>query len=99
MSTAPDSRIADRLKELEKTCFLIMPFGKKEVNGKEVDFNAIYEEVFEPAVSAAKTPEGEPLIAARTDMDAFSGSINQEMFEYIMYSRLAFADIRKRLSL
>lgn len=26
-------------------------------------------------------------------MDAFSGSINQEMFEYIMYSRLAFADI------
>ena len=26
-------------------------------------------------------------------MDAFSSSINQEMFEYIMYSRLAFADI------
>ncbi len=26
-------------------------------------------------------------------MDAFSGSINQEMFEYIMYSRMAFADI------
>nr|AFI78482.1 hypothetical protein ws156A7_0003 [uncultured bacterium ws156A7] len=82
-----------RFEELERTCFVIMPFGKKEVDGKEVDFTAIYQKLFEPAIRAAKTPENEPLIPARTDMDAFSSSINQEMFEYIMYSRLAFADI------
>nr|VFK54931.1 MAG: hypothetical protein BECKTUN1418D_GA0071000_10253 [Candidatus Kentron sp. TUN]VFK55889.1 MAG: hypothetical protein BECKTUN1418F_GA0071002_107612 [Candidatus Kentron sp. TUN]VFK61923.1 MAG: hypothetical protein BECKTUN1418E_GA0071001_107312 [Candidatus Kentron sp. TUN] len=84
---------SERMDELEKTCFVIMPFGKKDVGEKEVDFNAIYHDIFEPAIGEAKTPEGQPMIPARTDMDAFSGSINQEMFEYIMYSRMAFADI------
>jgi len=82
-----------RLEELERTCFLIMPFGKKDVGGEEVDFTAICDEIFAPAISEVRTPEQKPLIPARTDMDAFSGSINQDMFEYIMYSRLAFADI------
>ncbi|EAQ75260.1 MULTISPECIES: hypothetical protein [unclassified Synechococcus] len=81
------------MAELEITCFVIMPFGKKDVGGKQVDFNAIYNEIFEPAIRNVKTPEGRELIPARTDMDAFSSSINQEMFEYIMYSRMAFADI------
>lgn len=87
------SQTTDRLEQLERTCFFIMPFGKKNVDGKEVDFTGIYNKIFEPAIGEVKTPEGQPLIPARTDMDAFSGSINQEMFEYIMYSRLAFADI------
>jgi tetratricopeptide (TPR) repeat protein len=91
--TDDTSQVPDRLKELEKTCFVIMPFGKKEVGGKKVDFNAIYKEIFEPAIKQVKTPEGNPLTPERTDMDAFSGSITQDMFEYIMYSRLAFADI------
>ena len=82
-----------KFEQLERTCFLIMPFGKKEVGDKEVDFTAIYNDIFEPAISEVTTPENKPLIAARTDMDEFSGSINQDMFEYIMYSRLAFADI------
>lgn len=98
MSTSNNDRQApplpaDRMQELERTCFLIMPFGKKMVGDREVDFTALYKEVFEPAIESTNTPEGKKLIAARTDMDAFSGSINQEMFEYIMYSRLAFADI------
>jgi tetratricopeptide (TPR) repeat protein len=87
------SQISDRFDELERTCFVIMPFGKKDVGGKEVDFTAIYKHIFEPAIRNVKTPENQPVIVARTDMDAFSGSINQEMFEYIMYSRMAFADI------
>lgn len=93
--TKPESGLlpSDKLLELERTCFLIMPFGKKKVGDREVDFTAIYKDIFAPAIAAAKTPEGQALIPARTDMDAFSGSINQEMFEYIMYSRLAFADI------
>jgi tetratricopeptide (TPR) repeat protein len=82
-----------RLAELEKVCFVIMPFGKKKVGRRQVDFTQLYREVFAPAIESATTPEGENLVAKRTDMDAFSSSINQEMFEYIMYSRLAFADI------
>ena len=88
-----NSLTPSRLQELEQTCFVIMPFGKKKVGDKEVDFTWLYTELFEPAIQAAKTPEGQALIPARTDMDAFSGSINQEMFEYLMYSRMAFADI------
>nr|VFJ67073.1 MAG: hypothetical protein BECKFW1821B_GA0114236_112513 [Candidatus Kentron sp. FW] len=84
---------SERIDELEKTCFVIMPFGKKEVGGKEVDFTAIYHDIFEPAIGEVRTLEDQPLVAKRTDMDAFSGSINQDMFEYIMYSRMAFADI------
>jgi tetratricopeptide (TPR) repeat protein len=87
------SQASARFEELERTCFVIMPFGEKVVGEKKVDFTAIYKKIFEPAIGEVKTPEGQPLIAKRTDMDAFSGSINQEMFEYIMYSRLAFADI------
>ncbi len=93
LRTDAASLTAERFKQLERTCFVIMPFGKKEVGGKEIDFTVIYNQIFVPAISEVLTPEGQPLIPARTDMDAFSGSINQEMFEYIMYSRLAFADI------
>lgn len=85
--------VPERMAELERTCFVIMPFGKKAVGGRQVDFNAIYGELFEPAIRNVTTPEGKPLLPARTDMDAFASSINQEMFEYIMYSRMAFADI------
>lgn len=81
------------LSYYENVCFVIMPFGEKQVDGKMVDFNAIYEKVFEPAIAAAKDPDGKNLEPRRTDHDAFSGSINQDMFEYIMYSRMALADI------
>jgi tetratricopeptide (TPR) repeat protein len=84
---------AERLAELERTCFVIMPFGEKPVGDRKVDFNAIYQAIFKPAIEAVKTPEGHPLLPARTDMDGFSGAITQEMFEYILYSRMAFADI------
>jgi len=85
--------VPERMAELGRSCFVIMPFGKKDVGGRQVDFNAIYSELFEPAIRSVKTPEGKELLPARTDMDAFASSINQEMFEYIMYSRMAFADI------
>jgi len=87
------SAFKTRFEELELTCFVIMPFGKKKVDRRQVDFDKIYHEIFEPAITNAQTPEGKHLIAKRTDKDAFSSSINQEMFEYIMYSRVAFADI------
>lgn len=85
--------VESRFEELERTCFVIMPFGTKEALGAQVDFDAVYHDVFSPAISEAVTPEHGALEPRRTDQDFFSGSINQEMFEYIVYSRLAFADI------
>lgn len=80
------------------TCFVIMPFGEKEIlddHGapKMVDFDAIYTELFEPAIRAVTLPEGSALVPHRTDKDFFSGDISQDMFEYLEYSRFALADI------
>jgi tetratricopeptide (TPR) repeat protein len=79
--------------DYKQTCFVIMPFGKKKVGDKEVDFNFIYENVFKPAVSGTDLPEGGKLEPHRTDQDYFSGDISQEMYQYIEYSRFALADI------
>ncbi len=79
-------------------CFVIMPFGEKPVANEKgeqrtVDFDAIYDRIFEPALRAVALPEGGTLDPRRTDRDFFSGSISQEMFEYLEYSRMALADI------
>jgi hypothetical protein len=74
-------------------CFVIMPFGKKPVGGRDVDFDCIYDTVFVPAINAVGLPEGGKLDPRRTDKDFFSGDINMEMFSYLEYSRFAVADI------
>jgi tetratricopeptide (TPR) repeat protein len=76
-----------------RICFVIMPFGKKTVGDRDVDFNDIYDRIFHPAISAVKLPEGEMLEPRRTDKDFFTGDIKQDMFEYLEYSRFALADI------
>jgi hypothetical protein len=76
-----------------RVCFIIMPFGKKMAGSEEVDFDRIYDEIFFPAVSAARLPEGGTLEPRRTDRDFFTGDIGHEMFQYIEYSRVALADI------
>ena len=63
------------LADFEKTCFVIMPFGIKPVNGRDTNFDAIYQQIFKPAIEAARTEEEEPLKPSRTDEDAFSSSI------------------------
>jgi tetratricopeptide (TPR) repeat protein len=81
-----------------KTCFVIMPFGQKEVTDDKgehrmVNFDSIYELVFEPAIRQAQLPEGGRLEPRRTDKDFHMGDISQEMFEYLEYSRVALTDI------
>jgi tetratricopeptide (TPR) repeat protein len=81
----------------QTVCFVIMPFGKKPPNPKKpkvlVDFDYIYEKVFEPAIAEVDLPEGGKLIPRRADKDFYAGDISQDMFEYIEYSRFAVADI------
>jgi len=76
-----------------KICFAVMPFSKKTVDGKEIDFDQIYNEVFKPAISSVTLPEGGNLIPKRTDQDYFSANIDTEMYNYLEYSRFAFVDI------
>jgi hypothetical protein len=82
--------------QYDRVCFVIMPFGKKEVTDdrglkRMVDFDPIYRDVFEPAIRAATLPEGGTLEPRRTDQDFFAGSIAQDMFEYLEYSRMALS--------
>jgi tetratricopeptide (TPR) repeat protein len=79
--------------DYNKVCFVIMPFNKKKVGDKDVDFDFIYEKVFKPAIESVDLPEGGKLQPRRTDKDYFSGDISQEMWQYIEYSRFALADI------
>jgi tetratricopeptide (TPR) repeat protein len=84
--------------DYSKICFVIMPFGEKDVTDdkgvtRKVDFDPIYRNVFEPAIGKVELPEGGRLVARRTDEDFFAGDISQEMFEYLEYSRFALTDI------
>jgi len=83
----------DLAMDYSKICFVIMPFGLKKVGDKDVDFNAIYSDIFVPAIAAVDLPEGGKLEPRRTDQDFFSALITQDMFEYLEYSRFALADI------
>ncbi|WP_156891591.1 tetratricopeptide repeat protein [Maridesulfovibrio zosterae] len=76
-----------------RICFVVMPFGEKEVDGKLIDFEAIYSDIFLPAIQAVELPEGGRLAPRRADTDFFAGIISQGMFEYIEYSRLVFTDL------
>ncbi len=76
-----------------KICFVVMPFGKKPVGEREVDFDSIYDTVFDPAIRATALPEGGNLIPRRTDQNFFTGDISFEMFQYIEYSQFVLADI------
>lgn len=71
-----------------KTCFVIMPFGTNPVGKHKVNFDRIYENIFEPAIAAVRLPEGGRLRPARTDKDFFAGDIGQAMFDYLNQSRL-----------
>ncbi|MBT8098605.1 MAG: tetratricopeptide repeat protein [Gammaproteobacteria bacterium] len=81
--------------DYSRICFVIMPFGEKAVGDKTVDFDAIYDTIFAPAINAVPLPEPEQgkLEARRTDRDFFAGDISHEMFNYLEYSRIALADI------
>lgn len=79
--------------EYSKTCFVIMPFGEREIDGKKYHFDEIYNNVFLTAISMVDLPEGGKLIAKRADAPNTAGIITDEMFRDILYSRVVLADI------
>jgi hypothetical protein len=86
-------RVKSGKMDYSKICFVIMPFGKKPVGDRTVDFDGLYDDIFVPAISAVSLPEGGKLEPRRTDKDFYSGDIKLEMFQYLEYSRFALADI------
>lgn len=78
--------------DYENLCFVVMPFGRRDVGGVPIDFDHVYDTVLKPAIDGVRTPEGGVLRARRTDKDFYAGLIDQDMFSYLEYSRLVVAD-------
>lgn len=69
-------------------CFIIMPFGRKpDISGREIDFDLIYKEIIEPAVAEVGF---EPI---RADEEVNAGLIHKAMYERLMLSEFAIADL------
>ncbi len=84
-------------EEADRTCFVVMPYGQREVSLGDrkvtIDFDAIYEEIFVPAIESVPLAEGGTLTAHRTDRERYAALIDREMWRAIEYSRLALVDI------
>ena len=70
-----------------KKCFVIMPFGKRTVDGMEVDFDYVYHNLIEKAV------EELGIDCERCDEIPESGSIHKKMFKGIFEADVAVVDI------
>lgn len=82
-----DNRNGEESKYKGKKCFVIMPFGKKLVDGKEFDFDYIYHELIEKAV------EELGIDCERCDEILGSGSIHKKMFRGIFDADVSVVDI------
>jgi tetratricopeptide (TPR) repeat protein len=78
-------------------CFVVMPYRtrpvKTEAGERPVDFDALYERLYRPALQGISLPEGGTLSGWRADEAFFSGVISTEMYSDLEYSRLVAADV------
>ena len=73
---------------VKPSCFIIMPFGKKQdAKGNVFDFDEIYKKLIQPAVEAAD------MQAIRADEENVDGIIHKPMYERLILSDYAIADL------
>jgi hypothetical protein len=72
----------------KSVCFVIMPFGKKsDAGGRTIDFEAVYDQIIAPAVEAVG------FRSIRSDREAAAGIVHKAMFERLILSEYAVADL------
>ena len=73
---------------MKPLCFILMPFGiKKDENGKNIDFDKIYNDFIKPSIEDAGL---EPI---RADEEQIGGIIHKPMYERLMLCDYAVADL------
>ncbi|HEU4559005.1 MAG TPA: TRAFs-binding domain-containing protein [Longimicrobium sp.] len=73
---------------MKELCFVLMPFGRKpDAAGKSIDFDAVYQQLIAPAITAAGM---QPL---RADEEMTGGIIHKPMFERLVLCSFAVADL------
>src|SRR5215471_13785711 len=71
-----------------RRAFVIMPFGEKKApDGTAIDFDAVYKELFAPAIAAVG------LQPHRADADRRGGSIHLDMFQDLLLAEFVVADL------
>lgn len=69
-------------------CFVIMPFGRKsDAGGQVIDFDSVYREIIAPAIEEAG------LLGVRADEELSAGFIHKLMYERLILSEFAIADL------
>ena len=70
-------------------CFVAMPYGKRAASpgGPEIDFNAVFEDLFKPPVLAAG------LECVRADFELSGGFVHKPMFERLIVAEYVLADV------
>jgi hypothetical protein len=68
-------------------CFIAMPFGRKTVEGRSVEFDEVWRSIISPAIAAAGM---QPL---RADEEQAGGIIHKPMFERLVLCEFAVADL------
>ena len=72
----------------KSVCFVIMPFGRKpDAAGRQIDFDAVHDEIIAPAIAAAG------FNGVRADKEMSAGMIHKAMFERLILSEYAIADL------
>jgi O-acetyl-ADP-ribose deacetylase (regulator of RNase III) len=78
--------------ELARQCFVIMPFGEKDDRGQLIDFDAVYNNIIEPAVESLAEDKIR-ISCLRCDEVEKSGLIHERMINYILDAEVAVVDI------
>jgi tetratricopeptide (TPR) repeat protein len=72
----------------KSVCFVIMPFGRKpDAAGRQIDFDAVHDMIIAPAIAAAG------FNGVRADKEMSAGMIHKAMFERLILSEYAIADL------
>ncbi|MGH7555513.1 MAG: DUF4062 domain-containing protein [Longimicrobiales bacterium] len=81
----------------DRTCFVIIPYGKKQVGDRVIDFERIYQTIFKPGILDVVLPAPEtggltPLRAVDVITSGIA-MVELETVNYLEYSRFAVADL------
>jgi len=76
------------MPEQQGRAFVVMPFGRKlAADGTPIDFDAVYERLYKPAIEAAG------LRPHRADAERRGGSIHADMFQDLLLAEMVVADL------
>jgi len=89
---------ADPEVDYSRVCLVLLPFGTKSIVAghgemRTVDFDAIYAEVFEPAIREVRLSDGESLTPRRMDQEFYTGDVTRATFQALEQARIVLADI------